>query len=142
MNMPDKKNLVKEFTQSEEFTKFFPDQLVIFKSFEFPKITIQTIYLYDEEKYLKNPSDQEIQTIEYRVNLNYVTDPDYIGPEEEAECIKKLNDQKPFILSIDSLKPLDDKLEDEYLDNFKTIFLKILDLILSNLDKEEIEQLK
>jgi len=140
--MPDKKNLVEEFTQSDDFTKFFPDQVVIFKSFDFPKIIIQTIYASDETEYLKNPSNPDIQSIEYQVNLNYISDPDYIGPEEEAECIKKINDQKPFILSINSIKPLDDKLEDEYLDNFKVIFLKILDLILSNLDEEEIEQLK
>jgi len=140
--MKNKKNLVEDFTNSKEFSNFFPEQLVIFKSFEFPKIIIQTIFIKDEKKYLENPNDPDLQSIEYKVDLNYTPDPDYIGPEEEAKAIKKLDNKNPFLLSINSIKPLDDETEDNYLNNFKEIFLKMLNLILSNLDEEEIEKLK
>lgn len=134
-------NVIKEFIESDDFVKFFPDQLIVFWSFKFPKIIIQTIMKMDEDKYLKNPNDESIQFIEYQVNINYKPDPDHIGPEEESAHIKITDKKNPFILSILPKHELDTDIEDEYLDNFKTIFIKLLDIVLSNLDEEDIKKL-
>lgn len=134
-------NVVKEFIESDDFTKFFPDQLIVFWSFEFPKIIIQTIMKMDKDKYLQNPNDESIQFIEYQVNINYKPDPDHIGPEEESTHIKITDKENPFVLSILSKHELNASVEDDYLNNFKTIFIKLLEIILSNLGEEDIKNL-
>ena len=130
--------VVKEFMDSENFTKFFPDQLITFREFKFPNIVIQTILKNQEEKYIKNPMDKDIHIIEYTVKMNYIDDPEYIGPKNDNVDMKIIDPENPFVLTIDSNSFLNDEKEEEYLDNFKTIFIELIQLIIKHVPKEEI----
>jgi len=142
----EKINLADEFMNSPEFKKFFPDQTIIYRSFEFPKVVVQTILSNDLDHYNNNPHTTEITVIEYNVIVNFVNDPDYVGPLEDASCVKMINSDDPFTLTIrtdlgDSDKKLDDEIEKKYLENFKEVFLKLIQIILENLDEDDIKKL-
>jgi hypothetical protein len=139
-------NLANEFMESKTFQNFFPNQIITYRSFKFPKVTIQTVPEKDHLKYIQNQSSKDIMIIEYNVLVNFINDPDYIGPSEDASCLKVINKNDPFTLTIKSnvVNPgikLDDNIELEYLDNFKEVFLKLIQLILENLDEEDIKKL-
>ena len=146
VNKPEDINLVDEFMKSEEFSKFFPNQIVIYRSFKFPNVVIQTIFEKDFKQYNNNPQGADITIIEYNVIVNFTNDPDYIGPMEDASTVKTIDQNDPFTLTIRSDignpdKKLDNDTELKYLKNFKEVFLKLIGLILENLDEKDIEKL-
>jgi len=145
--MNDNSNAVLKFLESEEAKSFFPNQVIIYKLFQFPEIIIQTIREHDINEFEKNPQSKNLMIIEYRVFPNYISDPNYVGPSEMAESNKVIDPKNPFTLSIKSnlVDPdisLDDKLELEYLENFKIVFVKLIELIFDNLKEEDLEKLK
>jgi len=134
-------NSIEEFLNSPEAKNFFPDQIIVYRLFQFPEITIQTILKTDLEEFQKDQFSKKITIIEYNVIPNYVNDPNYIGPPEEANSHKIMDYKVPFILSIksnvvDPNKSLPEDLENEYLENFKIVFIKLLELIFDNIKKE------
>jgi hypothetical protein len=140
-------NLVLEFLESDEAKLFFPNQKIIYTSFNFPEIIIQTIRDQDEDIFKQDPYSKDIIVIEYKILPNYIADPNYVGPAEYSNDSKVIDEKNPFTLAIksDLVNPgngLDDKLEWEYLENFKKIFIKLLELIFTNLNEEDLKKLK
>ena len=142
------KKVLEAFLQSDEFKQFFPDQLITYQLFEFPKVIIQTILAEDEEKLKQNFNDKSITSIEYKVDLNFIADSESVGPQEETDAMLQLNVENPFKISIitnggpNGTGKISDELEYEYLEKFRNVFIKLLELIIENFSEEDMEKIK
>jgi len=129
---------VKEFMESDTIKVFFPNQKITYFNFNKMDVVIQTV----PEEYLPEPGTElkasnELLLIEYKVIVNHKEIIE-TGPEEKDYHLKEIDEKNPFLLSIDSNGKLDDVLESEYLENFKQVFLKLLEISIDKIDKEKI----
>jgi len=109
--------------------KFFPDQTITFYQFSGLSAIINTVY---QKKNSDGNSPDDPIEIEYKTVTNFIDNTEHVGPQEEKDIIKDIDQEKPFTISIDSLDKLSPELETKFLQNYETIFIGMLEIILSH----------